>query len=145
MTKEKISTTVKRAGVEYGVLAAVYLSLISITVNTLLKDQEHNTLTVTAILWLCTLLLVSSLFPYGIENEHLIKNRRGVAKYAGLSFAIFFIFFSLMIGVGFIFFLNVKVMIALKLITVSLLPIFISTFLFYSIAVWLFDGMKQKK
>lgn len=144
MKKEKTDISIKRVGIEYGVLAAVYLSLISISINYLLKNQDHNTLTVTAILWLCSLLFVTSLFPYGIEKKHLLKDRRGIAIYASLSFAVFFIFFSILIGFGFIFFLNVKVLVILKLITSSLVPIFISTFLFYSVTVWLFDGMKTE-
>lgn len=145
MKTKKTENSIKRVGIEYGVLAAVYLSLISITINSLLKNQDHNTLTVTAILWLCTLLFVASLFPYGVEKKHLLDDRRGVALYASFSFAFFFIFFSLLIALGFILFLNIKVIIILKLITFSLIPIFISTILFYSVTVWLFDGMKTEK
>jgi hypothetical protein len=145
MKKKEIKNSIKRVGIEYGILAAVYLSLISITINSLLRNQEHNTLTVTAILWLCTLLFVASLFPYGIEKKHLLDDKRSVALYASFSFAVFFIFFSLLVGLGFTIFLNIKLIIILKLIASSLIPIFISTLLFYSITVWLFDGMKTEK
>ncbi len=145
MSKKDIEESIKRAGIEYGTLAAVYLFLINVIINNLLEARGHDTLFVSAILWLCSLLLVASLFPYGIEKDHVLKDRRGVAKYAGLSFGLFFLFFAIMIGAGFFFFMGTPATVAFVLIAMAIVPIVVSSLIFYHLTIWLFDGMGKKE
>ncbi len=145
MSRRKIEDSIKRAGIEYGTLAAIYLFLINVIINNLLESKGHDTLFLSGVLWACSLLLVTSLFPYGVEKEHLLKDRKGVAKYAGISFAVFFSFFATMIGVGLFLFLGSSLSSVLMLLGATIVPIIVSSLVFYYITIWLFEGMETKK
>ncbi len=144
MSKRKIEESIKRAGIEYGTMAAIYLFLVNVIINNLLEARGHDALFLYAILWICSLLLISSLFPYGVEKEHLLKDRKGVAKYAGISFTLFFSFFATMIGAGIFFFTGSPLTSILKLVGTAIIPIIISSLIFYYITIWLFESMETE-
>lgn len=133
--------TVRRVGIEYGVLAATYLFLINAIINILLDPKFNYTLAVSGVLWLCILLLISALFPYGIERDILAKDREGIAVTASISFALFYVFFTVLIAMGFFFFLNLELSYIIPLASAIAIPLLLSAIIFYLTTIWIFRGM----
>ena len=126
----------RRTAVEYGVIAAIYMFLINSIINRILVMQDHGTVLISALLWLCSLLIVSLLLPYGIETRSAIKDIRSFAESSAISFGMLFLFFILLIGVGFLFFIGLKPSNVLILALTLSVPIILSSIIFYFASIW---------